>query len=169
VSKKITVQHNVPADAKPVPDLLSIHEKHEQRVAALAQEESGSLFGQPEQQGLFSMPQVEKCKELTIQLPDGRQVELAIPPVATHLVCAQIMGKDEGINPVVYASTLATIKGVMHVKSINGVEVRRPVNKVELQELMNKLGEQGVECVATAYQLYLSAPSPHELVILKKS
>ena len=87
---------------------------------------------------------------LDVVLPDGRVVVMARPEVACQFMVYRILaGVSDGGN--VLQGLNVTVKALMYIQSIAGVKVIRPYDHVQAQAMMNTLGDEGVEIVASAY------------------
>jgi hypothetical protein len=88
--------------------------------------------------------------EVTLVLPDKRAVVLKDPGVATQFAVYRILA---AVCPGDNAPTglVITIKSLFYIRSIDGVNVAPPYDHVEAQVTMNKLGDAGMEFVASAY------------------
>jgi hypothetical protein len=86
-----------------------------------------------------------------VKLNNGMVVVLKDPGVACQPMVYRILdgympGRDSYPRGLV-----ATVKALMYILSINGGPVIRPFDHVQAQALMNKIGDAGMETVATAY------------------
>ena len=87
---------------------------------------------------------------LTVTLPDGRAVTLKKPDVACQFMVYRILGGINN-NGNTLPGLIVTVKSLMYIQSIEGTPVTRPFDHVQAQALMNKLGDDGVEVIASAY------------------
>ena len=86
------------------------------------------------------------------KLDDGRTLVFARPSVATQFLVYEILGSNEALRDSNAAHLLT--RGLMYLRSIDGVEQKRPQNRVEAQKLMNTLGDEGTDFVTNVYVNY---------------
>lgn len=106
---------------------------------------------------------------MVIQIPDGRIVELAQPPIAVAFLSARIMG-EAGTKGDVAASFTVTayVRALMYVRKVNGQPVPRPTNFIEAQEMANHLTDVGMEHVMLAVAQEWPQPDVSQLKIIRK-
>ena len=91
-----------------------------------------------------------------IALADGRKVTLAKPRGAYSLRIFEWLGPQNSANemPIIH------YRAILHVAKIDGQDEPTPQTKLQLEALAQKLGDEALDEIATAYLEHFVAGSP---------
>lgn len=133
----------------------------DEKAAQIAREVQRQFEAQAKAQTALTAEVVENVQ---LQIPGGPLVEMGAPKGGTMRKVAMLMAEMDSTSMI----SMAWIKALLYVRSLDGVPVQPLNNVVDLQHLADKLGDRGEEIVMSAHMEYWPPFSPEQLPLLKK-
>lgn len=109
-------------------------------------------------------------KSVTFELPDGREIELAPPPMPVDLLMPMLLqGDPENVNLAAVGLQSTIIEALLYVRKLDKKDVTPIAGRDQLNLLAYQLGDVGVKSVRAMYNEYFPGITSDTLKVIKKN
>ncbi|HEY9678678.1 MAG TPA: hypothetical protein V6C76_11755 [Drouetiella sp.] len=137
-------------------------EQHRKDFASLKAAEASSAPLPDEQ--IF----VERCKEVSFELPDGRAIEMAPPQGNSAIFAEKLLSNRKFEDEKLMSLALMTCRAILHIRTIDGAKIDLITVPNEYNHMCNRLGDEGIDAVFAAYMECFPPLQRQELKLVKK-